>query len=108
MIDWERRSGPREDMARPCKIFIRKIGRYLPGMTWNLSTGGVLIQTQRLPVQPGDRLCVGVSLKRRQAVLPAGEMLEGEIVRIFSTTADRMALAVRFLSAVAAENRAAA
>ncbi len=108
MIDWERRAEPRQDVARPCKIFIRKIGRYLPGMTWNLSTGGVLIQTQRLPLQPGDRLCVGVALKRRQAVLPAGEMLEGEVVRTFSTTADRMALAIRFLSEVVAESRAAA
>lgn len=52
-----------------------------------------------LPLQPGDHLYVGIALKRRQAVLPVGEMLEAGVVRVARTARDGLALAVRFLGA---------
>ena len=58
-----------------------------------------MLQLDRtIPIEPGDHLFVGIALKRRQAVLPVGEMLEAGVLRVARTARDGVALAVRFLS----------
>ncbi len=96
----ERRANERLFLARPCKLYVPRIGRYVPGSTWNISSGGAMLQLDRsIPFEPGDQLFVGIALKRRQAVLPVGEMLQAGVVRVARTARDGTALAVRFLAA---------
>ena len=51
----------------------------------------------------GDRLYVGIALKRRQAVLAAGEMIEAEVVRMDRMADGRVAVAARFMGEAAGE-----
>jgi hypothetical protein len=104
MVDQERRTHERVNVERPCKLYLPRVGKYASGSTWNLSAGGVLLQLD-LPVgiSPGDRLYVGIALKRRQAVLAAGDMIEAEVLRVQQTTDDRVAVAARFVDEAAGE-----
>ena len=104
MVDRERRNHARLKLQRPCKLYLPHVGKYVAGSTWNLSSGGVLLQLG-LPVgiAPGDRLYVGIALKRRQAVLTAGEMLEAEVIRVDRTTEERVDVAARFIEEAADE-----
>ncbi|MHC4710925.1 MAG: hypothetical protein ACYTA3_11050, partial [Planctomycetota bacterium] len=54
-------------------------------------------------IAPGDRLYVGIALKRRQAVLTAGEMLEAEVIRVDRTTEERVDVVARFIEEAADE-----
>jgi hypothetical protein len=104
MDDRERRTHARVKLQRPCKLYLPYVGKYVAGSTWNLSAGGVLLQLV-LPagIAPGDRLYVGIALKRRQAVLTAGEMLEAEVIRVDRTTEERVDVAARFIEEAADE-----
>jgi hypothetical protein len=104
MVDRERRTHARVNLERPCKLYLPHVGRYVAGSTWNLSAGGVLLQLG-LPagVAPGDRMYVGIALKRRQAVLTAGEMIEAEVIRVDRATGDRVEVAARFIEDAAEE-----
>jgi hypothetical protein len=104
MVDQERRTHARIKLERPCKLYLPHVGKYVAGSTWNLSAGGVLLQLG-LPagIAPGDRLYVGIALKRRQAVLTAGEMLEAEVIRVDRTTEERVDVVARFIEEAADE-----
>jgi hypothetical protein len=104
MDDRERRTHARVKLERPCKLYLPHVGKYVAGSTWNLSAGGVLLQLY-LPagIAPGDRLYVGIALKRRQAVLTAGEMIEAEVIRVDRTTGERVDVAARFIQEAADE-----
>ncbi len=104
MVDRERRIHERVKLERPCKLFLPSVAKYVAGSTWNLSAGGVLLGLV-LPagISAGDRLYVGIALKRRQAVLAAGEMVEAEVVRVDRATGDRVAVAARFANEAAGE-----
>ncbi|MHC4083179.1 MAG: PilZ domain-containing protein [Planctomycetota bacterium] len=104
MVDGERRAHARVNLARPCKLYLPNVGKYVAGSTWNLSAGGVLLQLD-LPagIALGDRLYVGIALKRRQAVLAASEMIEAEVIRVDRATDDRVDVAARFIEEAADE-----
>jgi hypothetical protein len=104
MVELERRRHERVALQRPCKLYFPSVGRYVSGSTWNLSAGGVRLKLD-LPagVCAGDRLYVGIALKRHQAVLAAGEMLEAEVVRVDRTADDHVAVAARFVNEAAGE-----
>ncbi len=73
----ERRATERLNLARPCKTYVPRIGKYLAGLTWNVSAGGALLQLDRpAPIEPGDRLFLGVALKGRQTIFCSTEMIE--------------------------------
>jgi len=98
MVHLERRAHRRLNLERPCKLYVPRAARYVTGSTWNLSHTGALVQlASPPPLEPGDRLYVGVALKRRQAVLTASEMVEATIVRVVPTADDGLAVALRFL-----------
>ncbi|MHC4216925.1 MAG: PilZ domain-containing protein [Planctomycetota bacterium] len=105
MVDEERRTHVRVKLERPCKLFLPSVGRYVSGSTWNLSAGGVLVQLD-LPtgIAPGDRLFVGIALKRCQAVLPASEMLEAQVIRVERPADDRISVAARFVDVAVADD----
>jgi hypothetical protein len=104
MVDRQRRAHERVSLDRPCKLYLPSVRRYVSGSTRNVSAGGVQLKLD-LPagIWAGDRLYVGIALKRRQAVLVAGEMLEAEVVRVEQTTDDHVAVAARFVGEVADE-----
>jgi hypothetical protein len=105
MVDQERRTHERVNVERPCKLFLPSVGRYVSGSTWNLSESGVLVQLD-LPtgISPGDRLFVGIALKRCQPVLAASEMLEAQVVRVEHPADDRISVAARFVSAAVTDH----
>ena len=102
MLWWERRAHDRLSLTRPCKLYLPVSGRYVTGSTGNFSSGGALIHLDRLsPLGPGDRLFVGIAVKRCQAVLAANEMVEAEVVRSVRTMEEQTIMAVRFRGAAA-------
>ncbi|MHC4414138.1 MAG: PilZ domain-containing protein [Planctomycetota bacterium] len=109
MVELERRAHERLIIARPCKLYLPRVGKYLPGSTCNLSAGGALVEVERpLHVEPGAHLHVGIALKRRQGLLLAGEMLDAQVVRFEAEagSAQRSAVAVRFSAPGAAAQAA--
>ena len=97
MLERERRAHDRLDLERPCKLYIPKTGKYRLGSTWNLSSGGALLQVETpVPLEPGDRVFVGVAMTRRQALFCSGDMHEAGVVRVMPTADDGIALAIHF------------
>lgn len=100
-IDGDRRTHPRLQIERPCKLFDPTSGKYYAGQTRDLSENGLLIDVPRLlELKPGDSVHVGVAMKRRQGLLLAKEMIEAIVVRSMATVDDHTTLAVRFDAAV--------
>lgn len=96
-IEGDRRRHPRVAVEQPCKVCDQATGRYFAGTTRDLSTHGLLIELPRVTNhKPGDRVHVGVAMKRRQGLLMAKEMVEAEVVRAMATADDRTMLAVKF------------
>ena len=97
-MERERRAHERIWLARPCKVYDPALRRYLAGTTCNLSASGAFFQVNRkIDHHPGDRLYLGIALKRRQGILPAAEMHEVEVVWSRQATDGRTGLAVRLL-----------
>ncbi len=98
MAGCERRAFERLNLERPCKLYIPRIGRYLAGSTWNLSADGALLQLDRpVPLEPGDRLFVGIALTRRQPIFCSADMIEASVTRVLPTDNDSVALALHFV-----------
>ena len=96
-IDGDRRAHPRHVLQRPCKVFDPHGRRYQSASTCDISAGGALIDLPRLTnLRPGDKVYVGIALKRRDEFLRADEMLEAQVVRALPTMDDHTALAVQF------------
>ena len=97
MVQCERRTRDRLTLLRPCKVYVPRIGRYLHGSTWNVSPSGALIELDRpAPLEPGDRLFVGVAITRRQAIFASGDMRGAGILRVLPTDNDCIAVAIHF------------
>ena len=101
-IEGDRREHPRTSVQRPCKMFDPRTRRYLPGMTRDVSAGGVAIDVPRVvDLKPGDVLHVGVAMKRRDQLLNGAQMLKATVIRSSATVDDHTDLAVRFENAQA-------
>jgi hypothetical protein len=78
----DRRAHERLPVERPCKVYDARSGRYLAGMTRDISGGGMLLQLSRAAViEPGAELYVGIAEKRRQTLLRAAEMMRVRVAR---------------------------
>jgi hypothetical protein len=94
----EKRAATRQDIVRPCKVFDPRRGRYVSGITCNLSTDGALLLLDELvTLERGDRLYVGIAMKRRQALLLSNEMIESDVMRAAALEAGVTRVAVRFV-----------
>lgn len=80
----ERRRDARISMDRPAKVQCVMTGRYLPGVTCNVSSTGALLQlnSASLLVQ-GQRLRVGVAWNDHTAIIQNAQMTEAVVVRSF-------------------------
>lgn len=97
-LDHDRRDGPRVSLSRPCKVYDPKSGKYIAGTTRNVSAGGLsMVAFKSLPLEAGDRLYVGITKKRRQALLKSDEMVEIEVVRALASTAGDTAIGAKFV-----------
>ena len=97
MVQCERRTRDRLTLLRPCKVYVPRLGRYLHGSTWNLSPCGALLELDLpVPLEPGDRLFVGVAIKRRQAIFASDDMMGAGILRVLPTDNDCIAVAIHF------------
>ena len=93
----DRRVHPRIEYQRPCKVFSPALQRYFLGTTRDLSAGGLLVHVPHvIDVRPGDTLHIGVSTKRRDQFLTAGEMLKVVVTRCTTTVDDQTTFAVKF------------
>ena len=96
-IDGDRREHSRTAIQRPCKMFDPRSRRYVPGLTRDVSAGGLAIDVPRiLDIKPGDTLHIGVATKRRDSLLSGGQMLKATVIRASATVDDHTDLAVRF------------
>jgi c-di-GMP-binding flagellar brake protein YcgR len=95
--EWERRGNGRLEIVRPCKIYVPRMEKYLHGMTWNISEGGVLVQLSRpITLEHGQPVYVGIATKRRDVLLKVSEMIQAEVLRSLKTPSDSTAVALRF------------
>ncbi|MHC4909996.1 MAG: PilZ domain-containing protein [Planctomycetota bacterium] len=94
-VPGDRRDDPRIELNRPCKVYDVRGQRYLAGMTWNVSRGGMCLEVDRpLELSPGDSIYVGIAARRREAVLCQHDMIEARVVRSTLTVDDRTTIAV--------------
>lgn len=83
----DRRTEPRVSLARACKVYDPHTRKYIPATTCNVSPGGLLVRLHRsAEIECGARVFVGIPRRRRQSVLDAEELLEGEVVRTMSAS----------------------
>ncbi|NNF43149.1 MAG: PilZ domain-containing protein [Phycisphaerales bacterium] len=108
-IDHERRCEPRLVIERPCKIFDPRARKYVAGCTRDVAPGGLMLRLDRVvPLEPGDRVYVGIARTRRHALLHADEMVEATVVRAGSMAGGETLVAVHFPQATPAAHAAAA
>jgi len=95
--EWERRENGRVDVARPCKVYVPRMEKYIHGVTWNISDGGVLIQLSRpITLEQNQRVYVGIASKRRDGLLRSNEMIQASVLRSFKTPSNSTAVALQF------------
>ncbi len=106
MQETDRRSHERTNLARPCKLFDPRSGKYIPGTVWNLSDGGAFLEVSRpIGTDQGDSFFVGIAVKRRQGILHRDEMYRARVVRSEQSSDGRFTLGVQFTDRLIGECR---
>jgi hypothetical protein len=78
----ERRRAARIPHEQPCKVYQPRQRRFVAGTTRNLSMGGAMIElNQQIPLLPGERVQVGLGVRRTDGFLKLDEMVEAEVLR---------------------------
>ncbi|MEX2215850.1 MAG: PilZ domain-containing protein [Phycisphaeraceae bacterium] len=78
----ERRHDARLELTRPVKVKCLLTGRYLPGRSRNLSSGGALLEIDHPSLLvPGQRILIGVAQTKQDVLLAADEMAPATVVR---------------------------
>jgi c-di-GMP-binding flagellar brake protein YcgR len=97
----DRRRYIRHRVESPCKLIELKTGRALPGITRDVSLGGLLVSLRTaIPFQAGERIKIGVAWKG-QAVLDANTLTDAEVVRASPLFDGQQTLAIRRINAAA-------
>lgn len=97
----DRRRYIRHRVESPCKLIELKSGRSLPGITRDVSLGGLLVSLRTsIPFQAGERIKIGVAW-RGQAVLDASTLTDAEVVRASPLFDGQQTLAIRRINTAA-------
>ncbi|MGA1632919.1 MAG: PilZ domain-containing protein, partial [Phycisphaerales bacterium] len=81
----ERRATTRVAHEQPCKLWRPADDRFVAGTTSNLSGGGAMVTlNQCVPIVAGERVRIGMGLRRTDGFLKVDEMVEAEVVRSVS------------------------
>ena len=79
----DRRTHHRVHSPLPCKLFLYGRGRYVAGTIADLSTGGVLVRlAQTTPIEPGQRVVVGIPAADSPGLIRRERMREATVVRV--------------------------
>ncbi len=106
MLDTDRRRHARTNLARPCKLFDPRSGKYIPGTVWNLSDGGAYLEvSQSIQPEQGDSFYLGIAVKRRPGLLQRDEMFRARVVRSQQSSDGRFTLGVQFTDRLIGEGR---
>jgi len=91
----ERRRSSRRTIVKPCKVFHRRLARFIGGETSNASGSGLLLRVDHSrPVMVGDEVQVAVAWDRRAPVLRSQALRSGRIVRVTPIDHHHQAIAV--------------
>ncbi len=95
-IDTDRRRSPRAVLSRPCKIHHVPTGRYWPGVTWDISSGGVLLGVDApRDLKPGDAIELYISWSSRP-LLKSEDCIIAEVKRVLPRTDGRQFVGLEF------------
>ncbi|QYK48194.1 MAG: PilZ domain-containing protein [Phycisphaeraceae bacterium] len=104
----DRRRYVRHKVEAPCKIIEAKTGRAIPGITRDVSLGGLLVAL-RTPqeLHAGDTIRIGVAW-RGQAVIDELSMSDARVTRVFPPFNGQQTVAIQRIAEVPMPARAAA
>jgi hypothetical protein len=92
----ERRRFARRAVAMPCKVFRPLTRRYIGARTRDTSRGGALLEVDGpCPLAVGEAVRVGIAWTRGPLIAEES-LMEGMVVRVDGTGADRRGVAIRF------------
>lgn len=101
MIMIDRRKYTRHSLSRPCKVYHEATGRYWPAVTWDCSSGGVLVALEATrELSPGDRVVVYIAWSSC-GLLSKKDGLVAEVKRCLPRTDGRQMLGVQFAEEIA-------
>ena len=82
MITTDRRHGRRLPISRPAKLRCLTTGKYMAGLTHNISTTGAMLEVDRpCLLVNGQRLAVGIAWTRRDNLLHHEQLVQATVVR---------------------------
>lgn len=92
----DRRNHTRIPIVRPAKLYCPATRRYVPGVTANVSAGGVLLAcpAERAPAL-GETICLGVSL-HGSGLLKQEQLTPAVVVRVEPAFAGMRRLGVQY------------
>lgn len=94
----DRRKHTRVSVSRPCKLYHRATGRYLPARTCDVSASGALVRvTAPRPLVPGDEIEVYIAWSSR-SLLTTSEQVRGRVTRTMFEGNDQI-VGVEFVAA---------
>jgi hypothetical protein len=103
-----RRTHPRQALARPCKVFHAPTGRYAVGQLADVSRSGALVDIRwTRTLHPGDEIEIYIAWSDR-AVLTARDGVRGSVRRAMSLEDGRQMVGVEFADVMAERLAAAA
>ena len=100
-VETNRRACRRVAVERPCKVKDTATGRYIAGVTIDLSQHGMLVRLlQPSNLKPGDDVNIGVAMHEHQGLIQAKELIEARVVRRLDGEDGTITLAVQFHAAM--------
>jgi hypothetical protein len=97
----DRRTAPRQQVSRPCKIFRPGALQYASARTLNVSEGGALIEVVcPRPVGVGEKVEVGIAWTN-SPLLSADAFRTARVIRVRETAPDTHQVALQFAVAPA-------
>lgn len=94
-------------VSKACKVFHRPTGRYWPAVTWDVSSGGVLLGIDApRPLERGDTVEVFVSWGDK-ALLSKEDRMIAEVKRVLPRTDGKQLVGVEFALVIGSRRAAA-
>ena len=102
----DRRACDRVDAVIRCKAHCLRLGRYIAGVTTNVSEAGLLLRIERAPaIAPGDELRIGVAQSGSDALLDSASLRPARVVRVTPIDHHHQAIAVAYTDAALTGDR---
>lgn len=104
----ERRTSPRQNIRRSCKVLHEPTGRYIGGHTRDLSPGGTLLELETTrPLRPGDSLALFIAWNE-DVLLYNDDAMRAEVKHVLPMFNGRQLVGLEFAQALSLSNPAIA